>query len=598
MICLQISAIVLFSTIQPVALQTSVTENTSALEVPLTVNLIYWGYSVQFTQLVPVKKIVQESYFHDLDQPIQFWTKPKYEFWTWLQTMNYTVSHQSPASFSNLLLKINSSGNMLEDARYTNQSGESVSVSGYAVSISELKRQLLNFESKTGYTIHIFNISSFFLGMNVEKHWYMESTSNEFYQQSSDFRNMFRIADKSIIYDPTAWTPFFTGYSWNEGRLQDRANLTAQMNYLIQGVTEIIENIILGSPYSNNYHINTLHDTRVSLALVVLTNGSDQTMAQSIDQSVRQNRYQSGIYKLIGSFLPPENFQTSVVNLSASPNLQSYLNSLTTLNGSRKELAITGDNAETIKNLIRREPTIYSSFPEGYFYLNIVFAYDTDLHVLYTDGKTFRPYNSDFIGLGITDLHEWVGMPIAERNPYVLHNYAMQTLGNLLGIHHHTTGISQFIETPMSEYHVNQIKALEFTDFEADVTVRKYAMLGMAWMKDIVDNYPKNLGIFGIVPHDEIYNSISKFDDALELFTNGSYAKSAKIALEGYEQLEEDLKTVDARVNATKLFFPWLIFVIFLAVFIILMNTILEPPKQVEKTDEGIPAFWYKDKTE
>jgi len=471
----------------------SLSPNLNGKVLSTDIELKFWGFSKADVQsILPVTRLNQESYFADSDQPSQYYTKAysSYKgsfFFDIVHNIRYKFTYISPITFESLKLTIAPGVTNSSLANYV-ENGTTIEMAGVRLSEGQLTHSLKSYdESESLYQIHILNLAYLDEMTNNRTHWIYDSPVLNYLNGESDFRNAGIVRPNSLYFDPTSFVPRISGTKSSMTRWQD-LNVTSRVDYLEESINSLVENVIVGSPYSNPYGVSDLNSFEIHSSLIVLSNRS-KSYFSDVRNSLSTIRSQSQIRNLY-PFTENFNDLTAEIDINTIPSLKSYIyDNLIEVNGS-KYFVVTNQAADFLKNTIRNTNNgIYSKWPSGFFYLNMVWAFDENIQVMYQRDGNYTPYNQEVVGLGILDTSDWVKMNDIQRLSVSLTNMQLRVAGQINGLHYTTEGVAKFIETPMSVYLQSRNQILSFNTFNVNQIMTKYSVIANLSVSGVLSDY-------------------------------------------------------------------------------------------------------------
>ncbi len=570
---------------------------------PIKITIKFWGFPNTFfiSNLELPNHIVHEYIDTRDDKVKQYWEGILGIPFAWEYKIEYVYDTQ-PGNIFDLtnFFAVNSTS---KDNVFVNENGTIKTVSGKQMNVKTMANFLRNYDAETGYTIHVID-GRIFDASKDSLHWYSINENQIYFRNSMDLRNLGEISSTSLFYDVNAYAPTFINIENGSQRMIDVIASDVFIDqFLTPRLSEIIEKIIIGSPYYRKFgFVDYRRIPDLEFAKVVIGGNSSPVSPLQVHFSTSANKYENKIRDFL-SFLPTKiNVKTSFMEVSDSKRIQSFLSSYTkTINGS-KVIVMDDLKAEALKNSIRFDKSIYTQFPSGFFYLTVFFDQGTDERVqfLYNKSTGLKEYSADIIGLDIVNISTWLDSPI-ERASTTISDYALRSVGKLLGLPILKNGITAFLETPMSEYGYGKSKSgKSFSQLEKFSFWRKLAMIYnissiLLYNSALADLNKNN---YKFIPHQEIYDADAVRINATVFWKRGNYKKAMETYLIAFENMTQAVQKINKRIFAfsNSLIFASGMFLLF-SVYSLMKSYVIPAPNSIVNA-KGIPVSWYSKKEE
>jgi len=563
------------------------------------IELKFWGFSKADVQsILPVTRLNQESYFADSNQSSQYYTKAysSYKgsfFFDIVHNIRYKFTYLSPTYYDSLKLTIAPGVTNSSLANYV-ENGSTIEMAGVRLSEGQLTHSLNSYDkSESLYRIHILNLAYLDDMTNNRTHWIYNSPVLNYLNGESDFRNAGIVGPNSLYLDPTSFVPRISGTKSNMSRWQD-LDATSRIDYLEESINSLVENVIVGSPYSNPYGVADLNSFEIHSSLIALTNRSKPYFSD-VHNSVSDIRYQSKVQSLY-PFTENFNDLTAEIDINTIPSLKSYIyDNLIEVNGS-KYFVVTNQAADFLKNTIRNTNyRIYSKWPSGFFYMNMVWAFDENIKVMYQRDGNYTPYNQEVVGLGILDTSDWAKMSDIQRLSVSLTNMQLRVAGQIMGLHYTTEGVAKFIETPMSVYFQSRNQILYYNTFNLNQIMTKYSVIANLSVFGILSDYREELKVknFDYIPHSELDKADLLRSNATILWQKGELVEATSTYLKAYVELILAIKAINSKINGIGNSVYWGLGLIMLISLVSILGSYeLKKNKEIKRDRNGIPLDW------
>lgn len=565
-----------------------------------SIEIKYWGFNFDEVGGIDyVKSFVQESNFAEEEEPGQYYTKAysSYKgafFWTIVNNIDYRVSYASTSEYQDLLsiFRDASQNSSLAGRYFIN--GTTEDIPGIRIPDSAASQYLEVFsDSDATYTIHVLNLQALDDAANNITHWFYNNPSLIYNDGGSDFRNAGIVSDYSLFFDPTAFVPGMTGTHLNLKRWQD-LGLPDRKNYLRSSINNLVEQAIMGSPYSNPYGLPKLNEFSIHSAQVVLVNTS-KPYASEVISSVSPT-YHAKVFSLF-DFVSEKSSRTAVIDINSVPGIKNYIyDNIVEVNGS-KLFVVTNAASDFLKNTIRNTKIgLYREWPTGYFYLNMMWAFDEEIQVVYERNGQYYPYNQEIVGLGILDTSSWAKMSILNRSTISLTNLMLRTIGQVMGLHYTVEGPSLFIETPMSSYLDDKNGIINFNSFNKLQIMRKYSVIANISVTGILNDYREELKKknYDFIPHDELDKAELIRINATILWQDGFFTEATAMYLDAYSTLLNAIQEVNSKISGLGNGIYWLIGLVSLVGIMSILTSYERRKRKTVPRDavSGVPLEW------
>ncbi len=358
---------------------------------------------------------------------------------------------------------------------YLNNSGQTP-VNGVRVSVDKLPNFFAAYDQQNAYTINILDLSSDIF--KNQTYWFYHYPSTESLGQS-DMRNVFITGNKSIGYDINAFAPFYFQAKENSKPYNlVSSNSTIRNQFMKSKLEQIIQKTIIGMPYSRPYGLidyTKVSDIYIANIIYSSTGSKENYFSMFADSGVLL------LPKTIKSFL---NFYPKKIDVQSafmlptySSFLRSSLESKVIKNGSSPYLVIDSFTAENIKFAIRNSKSVYNNFPNGFFFLNLIYGSDPLTKFYYNSSTGLVPYKSDIVGLSIMNNARWSSTSSGLRAKGFLYTEVLHQLGRMFGLPEISNSFVGFIQSPMTNYVEGSLTgATKFTGLEKEILARRWAI--------------------------------------------------------------------------------------------------------------------------
>jgi hypothetical protein len=509
---------------------------------PFSVSIKLWGFDDTRIEISDIlgenlpKSMITESRYPSEDKIDQFYISTGDAFFGVNNKINYEISSMHLfGQFDFLLNNIPYYANSNEteiSASYYNGT-DFVSQTGAAIDMSGFSNLLELFNEKNTYTLHLLNLTQVNnLPANTHsKHWYRLGDLQNAPLQS-DIRNVGLVGTNGIFYDPSASAPLFDTDYLHE------SNITEIGRILTNRITELIENIIVGSPYTFNY--NTDQKKFHFDQIIIGTPGDDYN---TVKEQLSPNQSRLRNFEIaIKNLLPYMDITTRNIEISTNLNnhktITNYINSLEdqSSNTSGTYIKITDQVAEKFKSMIR--DNYHDQWPSGFYFSLFIFVDTVDRTFLWDTSSGEQEYSFGKVGFGIVNLKEWRNLLLPERDSVSLLGLALRGFGNLIGIPALNNKFASQVESPMSNYGVTNLWDSKYGQFEIDAVARRVSMY-------FNNSAIHDLKAFRIDLKQSAFRWMDRgpLDDAeltLRLanieYQKGNFTGAAKLFMEGYSQ--------------------------------------------------------------
>jgi hypothetical protein len=565
------------------SLDTDPLEASNQLNLPINIQLQFWGYNFPLIDLIdPLSLHLPQNINHETlspknDTPTQYKSLIENELYDYKSPIeyNYEVSSWGALASTYLVEDLNDTNGIENNTGYyVNESGGLSSLTGYSIDYTLLGRYLETYSSTSDYTIHILNLNN----LN-DAHWVEHARASSQPQYVTDMRNLGIRGNKTIFYDPTAFAPSFEAEVLNPLTM----NSTEIALFLIPRLIEIIEVIIIGSPYSIDYFAM---EESIHVAQILIGNSSNDDLFDDAKDSLESTAGGvEGFDIVVKNLLPYFRVKTSYkkVLLDSDTTLATYLDTIEqTVNGS-PFIEVNEAFAEKMKNLIRGS-SAYDEYPRGYYYMVLLMADSYDREYIFNTENGTRSYQTGEIGVGIYNLKDWYTN--INKNRIKVLQLSLQLFGKMIGITNLDRKFTSQIESVMSSNGVSNSWQLLFTAFEKDSLARRIsglynytAMLG-------IQNFRSNLrnSFFRWIDRSPLDRAEVKLIEANTAYYNGEYLKAATLFVEGFNLWEDARADIIQKRNA---FYNTIdligIFIIFGIVIYLLKTSTLDRDEFFEK---------------
>ncbi|RMG27349.1 MAG: hypothetical protein D6732_20225 [Methanobacteriota archaeon] len=567
--------------------------------IPLDVTLKFWGFSSDliWQSLQLPSQMVIETMNENTDLLQQYYEVIFGYPFAWKIDINYHVE-VNPEPISKLIDFFSRNSTMMVDVPVS-INGTTQFITGKGMKVTDFSEFLHQFDENEGYTMHVID-GSIFMNTSDDFHWYYYSQDGSYHKSGGDFRNVGAISPTSLFYDVNAFAPAFMDLPAGSQRMVDTINSTYSVNKFIEDrVTPLIENVIIGSPLYRRFGFVSYSSLpRLHFSKIVVGDNNSLTETYQIHKKTGDNGFSNKLQSFFSFYPKPIEIKEDYTFLDDNSRLKAFIdNNFHIINGT-KSIIMDSRLGEELKNAIRTDRSIYTAFPSGFFFLSVVFNFQDPVRFLYNTSKGLREYSADLIGLDIIDISKWKNMGVSERVSTELSDFALRSVGKLLGLPVLKDGISAFIETPMSDYGFGKTKnGKDFTGVEMMSYFRKligwFNLSSVLLFNTIMAKLENQKLEF--IPHEELFTAEAERVNATILWYRGQYAESVRQYLIAFENMTKAIKTVEQRIAAFKNTILWASGIFFLFAIHNLMITSIQPPRsETKRTKQGIPISWYR----
>ncbi|MHA2090400.1 MAG: hypothetical protein ACW98K_06030 [Candidatus Kariarchaeaceae archaeon] len=558
-------------------------EASNQLNLPINIQLQFWGYNFALIDLIDSlslhlpPNINHETLSPKNDTPTQYKSLIENELYDYKSPIeyDYEVSSWGALASRYLVDDLNDTNGIDNNTGYyVNESGGLSSLTGYSIDYTLLGRYLETYSSTSDYTIHILNLSN----LN-DAHWVEHARASSQPQYVTDMRNLGIRGNNTIFYDPTAFAPNFEAEVLNPLTM----NSTEIALFLIPRLIEIIEVIIIGSPYSIDYFAK---EESIHVAQILIGNSSKDDLFDDAKDSLESTAGGvDGFDIVVKNLMPYFRVKTSYkkVLLDSDTTLAAYLDTIEqTVNGSTF-IEVNNAFAEKMKNLIR-ESSAYDEYPRGYYYMVLLMADSYDREYIFNTDNGTRSYQTGEIGVGIYNLKDWYTN--FNKNRIKVLQLSLQLFGKMIGITNLNRKFTSQIESVMSSNGVSDKWQLLFTAFEKDSLARRISGLYNYTALLGIQNFRSNLrnSFFRWIDRSPLDRAEVKLIEANTAYYNGEYLKATTLFVEGFNLWEDARADIIQKKNA---FYNTIdligIFIIFGIVIYLLKTSTLDRDEFFEK---------------
>jgi hypothetical protein len=576
------------------------------------IHLKFWGYNDQASEniinsLEIQNTFLQQTYVRENDNEKKNFVKSiDGRLWTWENNIHIEKIFVSP-NLSNILYNTIQLGvNPLNFQSIFTVDDNSTIIEGSKININTVINALLShnptgFVPEPDFTVHILNLT--FLDdyvVDSGNHWFFGSASNNFYKSSADFRNFGIIDYRNFFYDPTGINPFFNEIGNPLFTINSLMSSEEKIQYLDSQISQIIEQAIVGSPYNRPYTLLDFSRPLHHFSKVTIYNSTNVVLTQNIIEKYQPNLISAGISGLF-SFYPNTQFEISqhFLDINQFPFLESIIIENTQIIDDKKVLIITDEIANQFKNGIRNpNNNIYSSYPQGFYFLTMTIAIDTDLRIKYKESENIlRSYNTDIIGLSITNINSWLQLNSNERGSVDIYKMQLRAVGQNLGLVRYSGSIGSQIPSVMSDYFIESNLGLLFNEIDMYSIIKKYVLIIDTTIRSKLSSYRDAIvgSYYRYIPHSILdYPEGIRMNASIE-FQNKNYGDSIKLYLESIRITNEVINTMNQRINGVYNTFI-LVLILVLLYVINVFFIVNSKEKRGEALPNKLPKNWYKNK--
>lgn len=568
--------------------------------IPISITLNFWGFSSSFIPLalnLP-ETVVQQTINERTDEVEQY---AAYIFgypFAWKYNIQYELN-TDPEPFSNIVDFFNNNSETIQTDAKIN--GSISSITGKGMEISKMADFLREFDADDGYTIHIIDGMQF--SQNPENYyWYYSEVRNDYYENSGDLRNLGGISSTSLFYDVNAFAPAFADSKNGSQRMLDTTNSTYSVNDFIEDrLTTIIEQIVLGSPYSRQFSFVTFSSLpKLHFAKIIVGGNNSLTETYQIHTVSGDNGFEQNLRSFFSFYPETLEIIEDYTFLNDNKALQNFIETNVVIINGTRSIIMDSSKAEELKNAVRLDKSIYSSFPSGFFFLSLIFNLKGDEYIqfLVNTTKGLRQYSADYIGLDIVDILFWNNLGGSERLSIELSDYALRSFGKMLGLPLLVSGVPAFLETPMSDFGLGKSSnGKSFTEVERLGFFRKlmvwYNISSVLLYNSVIGKLQRQK--IGFIPHEELFIAEARRVNATISWHKGKYVEAVKEYLIAFVNMSNAVRTVEKRISALSNSIVWSAGVFFLfALHNLMMTYVKRTREDVKRTKQGIPISWYR----
>ncbi len=523
------------------------------INLPIRINLNFWGYhdsfnflSVSLDNLMP-KTIVHQTTNPKNATPIQY--KAYISGWNFAFKSDieysFTDRFSNDANVIDLLTEINDSTSQTT-GNYVNSSGNIKIISGTRIDYNALDEYFQRFNIENGYSIHILNLS--ILDFNNTSHWIDLGLSNKESISLLDMRNLGISGNDSIFYDPTSFAPNF-----EDDKLDlDNTSITEIPTYLANRLTTIIEQIMIGSPYSMNY---LAMQNKIHVAQILIGNKTtDRMYTNAINSLYQVPQSDEGLKTNMENLLPYFGIKTSFVKfvLHDYPSIANYLKSSEIDVNGTPTIIVTPKFSEDMKYMIRSQKNLYSEYPSRYYHAVLVMADSDTREYVYETDDGFVKYEAGELGLGILDLKDWNKLSNADQSRSYIFPLVQRIFGKMLGISELSGKLAKQIESPMSTFGLSPSWEFIFNPFEKDSLGKRFSALYNFTTIRKINSFRNELtdSLFSWLDRSSLDYAETTLIKANTLYYKGKFIEATRLYIEGYEQWLDAEKDIKEKIGA------------------------------------------------
>jgi hypothetical protein len=536
--------------LQSNAISTETISNSEILNLPINIKLQFWGFDTSREDLstylmdtlpnqINSESITQMNHTPSVHtfilegNPYHFQTEITYhEIINDLDT-EYLINKISPFT-----VKSNIAG-------YFDNGSGSLPVAGWRIPVDAISDALAPYNDEEDYTIHLINLSELYGNVTTNStHWYNIGKTSSIEDNLHDFRNVGFVEDKGIFIDPTAFAGDLDSSPFDYSSSFD---LEDMKSYLADRLSQIIENVIIGSPQNVENRLPLERSYHVALIYVA----SSERDIRFLDAYT--NRDYTSFKNAISNLLPYFNitFRDIRIGLDDYPNIDKYLSDSTFQLYGTPTIFVDHTFAEDMKYLVRNDKTIYDEFPSEYFYPIYVMVDSQDRQYLVNaDDVEYRQYEAGELGFSILNLKDWENDEDL-GDDYIL-NKQLEIFGKMLGLTQlRTNYVSQFV-SPLSNYGISNHWDKYFSPFEEDVMARKYGGLFNYTAMVRINQYRSKLDgfFYSWINATSLDVAEAKLEEANILYRAGLFKQSVHKYIIGYNLYADAVKEIQMNLNA------------------------------------------------
>ena len=283
----------------------------------ISVNIKLWGFDTPiFTNVMELPEtIVQESRYPQQGIIDQYRENIHGYQFGWEYHLKY--SYEEIANGETIISDFfESNAEVYSSGRTVNINGSLVSVTGRGMEISLFSKLLSAYDSDTGYTIHLID-GDFLDNFTFPYHWYFVSNQTDYFEGGADFRNVGSVNKTSLFYDVNAFAPAYSNVSNGSQRLKDTSSSLLELaDFIAPRLVDLIEKIVIGSPYHNNYgFVDYSRLQKPHFSTIVLTDSANFPFGFQFFNQIEGERFISALQNLFSWYPTPIERVTSFINI-------------------------------------------------------------------------------------------------------------------------------------------------------------------------------------------------------------------------------------------------------------------------------------------
>ncbi|OLS28934.1 MAG: hypothetical protein HeimC2_03720 [Candidatus Heimdallarchaeota archaeon LC_2] len=508
------------------------------INLPIEISIKLWGFDDISSDLIPIldntlpKNIVGESVYPSedkIDQQVMF---IRDRFWGIQNKITYNLETMASNEHNNLLDNIPYYLNNDVDGGMTAEYFDNVIIeqSGFVIDMGSFSNYLKPYNNENGYTLHLLNFTEIDSEINNTnaKHWFRLGNLKGIIDQD-DIRNVGIVGKTGLFYDPSASAPHF------DPSYFENSNMDNLLNTLSIRITELVENIFVGSPININY--NFLNPIVHFDQVLIGPRGPEYIKVNTdLDNVLNSGKEFDKILSNLFPYLQVSGKFIQINNLEDP--IFDYIKSLENedSNSTGTYIKITNQIAEQFKNKIRTE--YHEEWPVGFYFMSIIFLDSKDRKFIWNTVEGEKEYEYGEIGFGILNLADWRSMTdVVAKSRMDIKQLGLKNFGQIMGLPIYTNKFASQIDSPMSDYGFTDNSSPYYSEFERDSVARR---LGAYYNNSAIHSLNAlradlKGGAFRWMDR----SSLNDAEVTLEIgnfeYAQGNYTGAAELYIKGYE---------------------------------------------------------------